>query len=45
MPVYAEATILELPRMWINAGARGWLVALCPDVLKKLNTTAVNVAR
>jgi len=32
MPVYIEATILELPRILINGGRRGYLVALDPQV-------------
>ena len=30
MPVYAEANILELPKMHINGGRRGYLVGLEP---------------
>lgn len=30
MPVYAEASIAELPRIYINGGKRGYLVALDP---------------
>ena len=30
MPVYAEASILELPKMHINGGRRGYLVGLEP---------------
>jgi Cys-tRNA(Pro) deacylase len=33
MPVYAEATVLELPRILINGGRRGYLVGLDPRVL------------
>ncbi|HXC16407.1 MAG TPA: aminoacyl-tRNA deacylase [Holophagaceae bacterium] len=36
MPVYAEATIFELDRIWINGGAKGFLVALEPAVLESL---------
>ncbi|HTL97307.1 MAG TPA: aminoacyl-tRNA deacylase [Holophagaceae bacterium] len=36
MPVYAEATIFELDRIWINGGAKGFLVSLEPSVLKDL---------
>ena len=32
MPVYIEATILELPRILINGGRRGYLVGLDPKV-------------
>lgn len=30
MPIYMQRTILELPRIYINGGARGFLVALDP---------------
>ncbi len=33
MPVYVEATILELDRIWINGGSKGFLVALAPGAL------------
>ncbi|HNO61890.1 MAG TPA: YbaK/EbsC family protein, partial [Plasticicumulans sp.] len=33
MPVYVEATILELPRIWINGGKRGYLIGIEPSVL------------
>jgi Cys-tRNA(Pro) deacylase len=33
MPVYVEASILELPRICINGGRRGYLVGLEPAVL------------
>ena len=33
MPVWVESTVLELPRIWINGGRRGFLVGLAPDVL------------
>lgn len=33
MPVYVEAGILELPRICINGGRRGYLVGLEPAVL------------
>ena len=36
MPVYAEATIFDLERIWINGGAKGFLVALAPQVLREL---------
>ena len=32
MPVYIEETILELPRILINGGRRGYLVGLDPQV-------------
>ena len=33
MPVYVEATVLELPRILINGGRRGYLVGISPAVL------------
>ena len=36
MPVYVEATILDLPRIHINGGRRGYLVGISPRVLVDL---------
>jgi Cys-tRNA(Pro) deacylase len=36
MPVYVEQSILELPRILINGGRRGYLVGLTPDVCVRL---------
>jgi Cys-tRNA(Pro) deacylase len=36
MPVYVEAGVLELPRIWINGGRRGFLVGISPQVLVDL---------
>lgn len=33
MPVYVEASVLELPRILINGGRRGFLVGITPQVL------------
>lgn len=33
MPVYVESSILELPKIWINGGKRGFLVGIDPQVL------------
>ena len=33
MPVYVESTILELTKIWINGGKRGFLVGIDPQVL------------
>lgn len=45
MPVYVEASILELPRIYINGGRRGFLVSLAPQVLVDLlNATPVRCA-
>jgi len=45
LPVYAERTILDLPRIYINGGRRGFLVALSPaDLARVLSPTPVDVA-
>jgi Cys-tRNA(Pro) deacylase len=45
IPMYVEATILELPQIWINGGSRGFLVCLAPAVLVSLlKATPVQVA-
>ena len=42
--VYAERTIFELPRIYINGGKRGFLVSIDPKVLKEvLNAEEVEV--
>jgi Cys-tRNA(Pro) deacylase len=33
LPVYVERSILDLPRIFINGGRRGYLVGISPDVL------------
>ena len=44
MPVYVERTILDLPVLYINGGARGFLVGLAPaDLVRLLNPTPVQV--
>jgi len=44
MPVYVERTILELPRIYVNGGARGFLVGIAPDdLVRVLNPTLVEV--
>jgi Cys-tRNA(Pro) deacylase len=45
MPVYMERTIGDLDRIYINGGARGFLVALAPaDLVRVLKPTLVDVA-
>jgi Cys-tRNA(Pro) deacylase len=45
MPVYMEKTILELDRILINGGSRGFLVAMDPkDAQRVLNSTLVEVS-
>ncbi|CAB3700478.1 Cys-tRNA(Pro) deacylase [Burkholderia sp. OAS925] len=36
MPVYVESTILEMERIWLNGGRRGFLVSIEPKVLTGL---------
>jgi len=36
MPVYLEQSILELPRLYINGGSRGFLLSLQPQALVTL---------
>lgn len=45
MPIYMERTIAELPRIYINGGARGFLVEIDPkDAVRVLAPTLVDVA-
>jgi len=45
LPVYVERSILELPRIHINGGRRGFLVALAPgDLVRVLSPTPVDAA-
>ena len=45
MPIYMERTIAGLPRIYINGGARGFLVALDPaEVERVLGPTLVDAA-
>ncbi len=44
MPVYMEETILELPRVYLNGGKRGYLVGLDPrDVVRLVKPELVKV--
>jgi prolyl-tRNA editing enzyme YbaK/EbsC (Cys-tRNA(Pro) deacylase) len=36
MPVYVESSILELDRIYLNGGRRGYLVSIDPNVLTEL---------
>jgi Cys-tRNA(Pro) deacylase len=36
LPVYVERSVLELPRIWINGGRRGYLVGIEPRALTEL---------
>lgn len=45
MPIYAEQTIFELEKIYINGGKRGFLVAIAPEILKTvLDVDSVEVA-
>ena len=45
LPVYIEGTILDLPRLYINGGRRGFIVEMKPsDIMRALDPTVVNVA-
>jgi len=45
MPIYLERSIAELPRIYINGGARGFLVAIDPrELVRVLAPTLVEVA-
>ena len=45
MPVFVERTILELPRIYVNGGSRGFLVGIAPaDLAALLAPTPVDVA-
>ncbi len=45
MPVYVEITILDLPRIYINGGRRGFLVEIDPaELVRTLGAQPVNVA-
>jgi len=45
MPIYMQSTILELPRIYINGGARGFLVEIDPrDAQRLLAPSVVDIA-
>ena len=44
MPVYLEETIVELPRIYINGGKRGFLIGIDPqELIRVLEPTLVKV--
>lgn len=46
LPVYAEASIFQLPRVFINGGARGFLVEITPaEIRRVLRPGEISVAR
>ncbi len=45
MPVYMERTILDLPRIYINGGRRGYLLGMPPaEIVRVLSPVLVTVA-
>jgi Cys-tRNA(Pro) deacylase len=45
LPVYVEATVLDLPKILINAGRKGLLAEMAPpELLRVLNARPVTVA-
>lgn len=45
LPVYMQASIAELPEIYINAGKRGLLLSIMPrDLIRILNPVVVSVA-
>jgi Cys-tRNA(Pro) deacylase len=45
MPVYVERTILDLPRVYLNGGRRGFLIAIEPaELVRVLSAEPVDVA-
>jgi Cys-tRNA(Pro) deacylase len=45
LPVYMERTILELPRIYINGGRRGFLVGIAPqEIVRTLAPALVEAA-
>jgi Cys-tRNA(Pro) deacylase len=45
MPIYVERSVLELPRIYINGGRRGYLLGMDPaELVRLLSPTLVEVA-
>ena len=46
MPIYCERTILDLPRIYVNGGKRGYIVSLAPsDMARVLEPQFVSVSQ
>jgi Cys-tRNA(Pro) deacylase len=41
MPVYMEQSILDLPKIYINGGSKGFLVGMAPADVRRLLTPAL----
>jgi len=44
MPVYAERTIFDIKRIYVNGGKRGFLIEIDPVVLRSVEVVEVEVA-
>src|SRR5262245_33370485 len=44
MPIYLERSVLEIPKIYINGGRRGFLVGIDPQELNKLEPLLVDAA-
>ncbi len=45
MPIYLERSMLELPKIYINGGRRGFLVGISPEEISRtLNPQLVDAA-
>ena len=46
MPVYAQRTLADLPRVYVNGGKRGYLVGMAPaDLVRILAPALVDIAQ
>ena len=46
MPVYVQRTIVDLPRIYVNGGRRGYLVGIAPaDLVRVLAPTLADIAQ
>jgi len=46
MPVYLQRTVVDLPRLYVNGGKRGYLVGIAPaDLVRVLEPTLVDMAQ